>query len=122
MSQDTAISRPPTQREILTDRVFRGLTWAFAWMTVLLVVYILAEIGGKAAPAIKERGLAFMTETTWDPNQDVYGILPHIWGTLYSSVLALIIGTIFGLAVAIFLSERFLSSAVYSLLKVFGLQ
>ena len=122
MSQETSISRPPTQREIITDRLFRGLTYVFAWLTVLLVLYIVVEIGGKAEPAIKSRGLSFLTGVTWDPNKDLYGIRPHIWGTLYSSVLALIIGTVFGLAVAVFLSEKFLSSAVFSVLKMFGLQ
>ena len=122
MSEPETISRPPTKREIYTDRSFRFLTHAFAWATVALVFYIVGEIGGKALPALKSRGLNFLTGTVWDPNEDVYGILPHIWGTLYSSVLALMIGTVFGLAVAIFLSERFLSSLVFSILKIFGLQ
>jgi phosphate transport system permease protein len=122
MSDEQMISRPPTRREILTDRAFRGLTYAFAWLTVLLVLYIVVEIGGKAAPAFKEFGPGFLVEKDWDPNQNVYGIRPQIWGTLYSSVLALVIGTVFGLAVAIFLSERFLSTLVFTILKKFGLQ
>ena len=48
----SSISRPPTQREVITDKLFRGLTYLFAWLTVLLVVYIVAEIGSQAAPAI----------------------------------------------------------------------
>ena len=122
MSEEKSISRPPTQREIVTDKLFRGLTYLFAWLTVLLVLYIVVEIGGKAVPAIKGYGLGFLTGRVWDPNKEVYGILPHIWGTLYSSVLALIIGTVFGLAVAVFLSERFLSLAVYAILKMFKVQ
>ena len=85
---------------------FRGLTYVVAGLTVMLVLYIVATIGHSAAPAIRERGLGFLTETTWDPNKEPYGILPQIWGTLYSSVLAVVIGTVFGLAVAVFLSER----------------
>ena len=57
-------------------------------------------------------GTGILAGTTWDPNQGQYGILPEIWGTLYSSVLALIIGTAFGLAAAIFLSEGYLASFV----------
>ena len=49
-------------------------------------------------------------------------MLPEIWGTLYSSLLALFMGTLFGLAVAIFLSEHYLASFVFSLLKLVGLQ
>jgi phosphate transport system permease protein len=93
-----------------------------AWLTVLLVLFIVFEIGWAAAPAIKRYGLGFLTGVKWDPNTQEYGIRPHIWGTLYSSVVAVIIGTVLGLSVAIFLSERFLSSFVYTILKLFGVQ
>ena len=88
-----------------------------AGLTVLLVLYIVATIGRAAAPAIQQRGLGFLTATAWDPNTEQYGILPQIWGTLYSSVLAVVIGTVLGLAVAIFLSERLLSSFVFRMLQ-----
>ncbi len=116
-----SISRPPTRREKLADLGFRGLTYVVAWLTVLLVLYIVVTIGRSAAPAIHERGLGFLKETTWDPNKDQYGILPQIWGTLYSSVLAVVIGTVLGLAVAVFLSERLLSLFVYRVMKFCGL-
>lgn len=122
MSEATSISRPPTRRELVTDRVFRGLTYVFAWGTVLLVLWIVLEIGGSALPAIKQHGLSFLTGTTWDANKGEYAIRPHIWGTLYSSALALVIATILGVAVAVFLSERFLSAVVFQILKAFGLQ
>ena len=122
MSEATSISRPPTRREIFTDRTFRALTYGFAWATVLLVLWIVGEIGGSALPAIREHGLSFLTGTTWDANKGEYAIRPHIWGTLYSSALALVIATILGVAVAVFLSERFLSAFVFQILKFFGLQ
>ena len=84
-----------------------------AGLTVLLVLYIVLTIAGSAAPAIRDRGLGFLREDTWDPNQDQYGIRPQIWGTLYSSALALVFGTVLGLAVAVFFSERLLSSFVF---------
>ncbi len=74
------------------------------------------------ASAIAQYGFGFLIETTWDPNTQVFGILPHIVGTLYSSVLALVIGLVFGIAVAIFLSEGFLSSFLFLVLKKSGLQ
>ncbi len=122
MTEGNSISRPPTRGEIYTDRAFRGLTYAFAWSTVLLVLLIVFDIGGSALPAIKKHGLSFISGTTWDANQDQFGILPHIWGTLYSSALALVIATILGVAVAVFLSERFLSAVVFQFLKALGLQ
>ena len=59
-------------------------------------------------PGIRDYGLSFLTSTTWDVNKSLYGILPEIWGTLYSSLLALLIGGFFGVAIAIFLTQDFL--------------
>lgn len=102
------ISSPPTSGEIFLDRTFRGLTWACSWLVILLVLYIVIEIGGKALPAIKELGIGFLTSSTWDAGRGQFGILPEIWGTLYSSLLALMIGGFFGVSIAIFLTQDFL--------------
>ena len=121
-AEPATISRPPTGLEKGCDIAFRVLTYVVAWLTVVLVLYIVGKIGWTALPAIRERGLSFFLGDTWDVNKAEFGIRPQIWGTLYSSALALIIGGVFGLAVAIFLSERFLSSVVFNVLKVFGVQ
>src|SRR5215510_5461108 len=103
-----AISTPPSAFDLFLDRLFQGLALAFAWLTIVLVLYIVWEIGGKAIPAVREYGLQFISSTTWDANKGVFGILPEIWGTLYSSVLALLIGGFFGVSIAIFLTQDFL--------------
>ncbi|EMI51923.1 phosphate ABC transporter, inner membrane subunit PstC [Rhodopirellula sallentina SM41] len=77
-------------------------------MTIFLVLYILYEIAGKAFPAVQEFGLSFVTGTTWDANRGEFGVFPEIWGTLYSSLLALAIGGFFGISIAIFLTQDFL--------------
>jgi phosphate transport system permease protein len=121
-TETVAIARPPTSREIYGDKVFRALSYFFAWATVGLLVFILFEIGSKAIPAMREYGLGFIGGTVWDANAGQYGVLPQIWGTLYSSFIALIIGSILGIAVAVFLSERFLSTALFKFLRLFGKQ
>jgi phosphate transport system permease protein len=103
-----SISSPPSSFDLFFDRLFRGLALAFAWLTVVLLLYILWEIGGKAVPAILNYGLAFVSSTTWDAHAGQFGVLPQIWGTLYSSLLALLIGGAFGIAIAIFLTQDFL--------------
>jgi len=115
------ISRPPSALQIASDRVFRRCTLVVAWLTVLLVFGLVARIGWVAVPAIHTYGGAFLVGTTWDANRAQFGILPAIVGTLYSSALGLAIGTAFGLAIAIFLSERFLSSGLDAVIKFFGL-
>jgi phosphate transport system permease protein len=116
------ISRPPTRAQQLVDTGFRSLCYGFAWLSVLLVVYIVLKIGMNAVPAMRQYGLGFLTGTTWDPNTGQFGILPEIFGTLYTSFLALILGTAFGVAAAVFLSEGFLALAVFGLLKLFKVE
>ena len=93
-----------------------------AWLTVGLVVFIVLEIAWTAAPAVKHYGLGFLATDSWDANANSFGVRPEVWGTLYSSVLAVLIGTVFGLSVAIFLSERFLSSFVFQVLRFFRVE
>jgi phosphate transport system permease protein len=122
LEQTTSLSRPPTALEVVNDRLFRFLTHAFAWLTVALVVYIVYTIVVQALPSLEKDGLGFLTGQTWDYNQGVFGILPEIYGTLYSSFLALLIGTVFGVSIALFLSEGLLGSFVFWVLKKLRLQ
>jgi phosphate transport system permease protein len=114
------ISRPPSSLEVFSDRLFRRSTLVVAWFTVVLVGWIAFSIGRQAMPAMHAYGLNFLRGTVWQANRDRFGILPAIVGTLYSSILGLAIGTAFGLAIAIFLSEHFLSSGLDALLRSFG--
>lgn len=116
------VARAPTSIERYGNLVFRAATYLFAWLTVLLVFYIVFTIARQALPAMGKYGTGFITSATWDPNTKQYGVLPEIWGTMYSSLLALFFGALFGLSVAIFISEHYLSGAAFSLLKVFGIQ
>src|SRR5262249_38081175 len=107
------ITQAPTSRQRLLDAVFRKTCYTFAWLTVALVAFIVIRILLAAVPAMQTLGFGFLTGRVWDANTGNYGILAEIWGTLYTSVLALMLGTLFGVAAAIFLSEGFLSTAVF---------
>jgi len=112
------ISQPPSTLDILGDRAFRRSTLIIAWFIVALMFWLVLSIGRQALPAVQTYGLGFLTSSTWDPNKAQFGILPAITGTMYSSVLGLFIGTAFGLAIAIFLSEGFLASGIETVLKL----
>jgi len=107
-----AITHPPSSNEYLVDRGFRFLAVCGASLIILLVAYILWKIGGQALPAIYKYHLGFLTSTNWNVSEGKFGILPEIWGTLYSSLLALLIGGFFALTVAIFLTQDFLPPRV----------
>jgi phosphate transport system permease protein len=111
------IAQAPTRGQLLIDRVFRGTCSVFACLTIGLVTFIVLRIAFSAVPAVREYGLGFLSGRVWDPNTQRYGILAEIWGTLYTSALALVLGSAFGLAAAIFLSEGYLGQATYALLR-----
>jgi phosphate transport system permease protein len=87
------------------DRSFRMSTGAVA----LLVIAIVAGIGfallSQSQLSLQKFGLQFWLTDTWDPVSGDFGARPFIWGTLYSSILALILSTPVALGIAIFLSE-----------------
>jgi phosphate transport system permease protein len=113
-----AISQPPTGGEHLVDRGFRVLALLSAAVLIALVGYIIWKIGGKALPAIRDYQIGFLTSSSWNVQEKKFGILPGIWGTLYSSILALLIGGFFGLAVAIFLTQGFLHKRLAFLFRL----
>jgi phosphate transport system permease protein len=121
MADTTEIAQPPSRSQQTVDWFFKKLCLVFAGLSAALVAFIVLNIVTAAVPAMKQYGLGFLTGTTWDPNKDQFAVLPEIWGTLYTAVLALIVGSAFGLAAAIFLSEGYLAETVFRLLRIFDL-
>jgi phosphate transport system permease protein len=111
------ITQAPSRAQVAIDRVFRSLCLFFAWLTIALVTFIVLRIAFSAVPAVQRYGIGFLTGRVWDPNTERYGILAETWGTIYTSLLALAIGTAFGVAAAIFMSEGYMGQGVFALLK-----
>ena len=74
-------------------------------MLIALVCGIGVVLTLQSMPSIQKFGLSFWRTEIWDPVAGEFGALPFIWGTLYSSVLALLIATPIALGIAIFMSE-----------------
>jgi len=72
---------------------------------IALVCGIGVILALESLPSIQKFGLGFWRTEIWDPVAGEFGALPFIWGTLYSSVLALLIATPIALGIAIFISE-----------------
>jgi phosphate transport system permease protein len=84
---------------------FRLGTGAVAFLIVLIVIAIGWELVRQSQLAIAKFGLGFWVRDIWDPVSGEFGARPFIWGTLYSSVLALLLAGPIALGIAIFLSE-----------------
>ncbi len=74
-------------------------------MLIAIVVGIGVVLTHQSMPSIQKFGLSFWRTEIWDPVAGEFGALPFIWGTLYSSVLALLIATPIALGIAVFISE-----------------
>jgi phosphate transport system permease protein len=84
---------------------FRFAIGAFAVLLVATVAAIGVELTRQSWLSISRFGLNFWLTSTWDPVAGEFGALPFIWGTLYSSVLALLMATPIALGIAVFISE-----------------
>jgi phosphate transport system permease protein len=87
------------------DLQFRLGTGVVALVLVLLVVAIGFELLRQSQLSIAKFGLSFWINDVWDPVSGEFGARPFIWGTLYSSCLALALATPIALGIAVFLSE-----------------
>ncbi|MEP0916195.1 phosphate ABC transporter permease subunit PstC [Leptolyngbya sp. DQ-M1] len=102
--------RTPASR--LIDNGFIWLTAAFAVGVGVLLLAIAGRVGTDALPAIQKFGLAFLVTSRWSVNDEVFGALTQIYGTLVTSFLALLLAVPVGIGVALFLSEDFLPPRV----------
>jgi phosphate transport system permease protein len=103
------------------DGLFRAVLTVFAAAVPLLLLIILGELIVGAWPAMTQFGFGFITTSTWDPVAGTFGVLPLIFGTLYSALVAMIIAVPLALGVAIFLTEfapRWLRTPVATLVEL----
>ncbi len=87
------------------DRSFRLSTGLVAFVVIAIVAGIGWELIQRSQLSLAKFGLQFWFTDTWDPVAQNFGARPQIWGTLYSSFLALLISTPVSMGIAIFLSE-----------------
>ena len=107
---------PRPARERVLDNFFFWAARVFAFSIALVLVWITLEVANEARPAISEFGANFLINSNWNPVRQEYGVFPAIYGTLVSSLIALIISVPIGLGVAIFLSEDYLSPKIQRVL------
>jgi phosphate transport system permease protein len=89
----------------LTDRIFHNVTFGAAlFVLVLLGAIILSLIVG-AWPSIVKFGVGFLYGERWSVNKEIFGALSPIYGTLMTSLIAMLIAVPVGLGIAIFLTE-----------------
>jgi phosphate transport system permease protein len=87
------------------DRSFRGLVLIGSMAMIALLGGVLVLLFVYSRPAIERYGFSFLISSDWDPVFENFGAAPYIFGTIVTSVLALLLATPFALGAALFISE-----------------
>ena len=88
------------------DAVFRALLLAAALLMLLIVAAMVFAFISKSGLSISQFGFSFVTSTEWNPVKGEFGALPFIYGTVVSSLIAILISVPLSLGIAIFLVEQ----------------
>jgi phosphate transport system permease protein len=105
-SQAAFAAAPARRRPVQTgDIVARWMVFVFAAVLLVITGLLLYELFLGSAAARAKLGLGFLTSTVWNPVTDEFGAAPFIYGTVVTSLLAMLISVPLGLGAAMFLSE-----------------
>jgi phosphate transport system permease protein len=92
-------------RLILTDRFFKLLTRSAAAFVLIILFGVIFTLVEGSIPALKEFGIGFVWTEDWNPVKERFGALAPIYGTLVTSIIAMLVAVPIGLGIAIFLTE-----------------
>jgi phosphate transport system permease protein len=87
------------------DVVFRGATWFCAIFVLLILTGVIVSLVAGALPAFEHFGWGFITSSAWNPVTENFGALPAIYGTVVTSLIAMLIGIPVAFGIAIFITE-----------------
>lgn len=102
------VKRPPLRERsqgALVDTLFARATQFFAFLVFVLLLAIMASLVIGSWPSIKKFGFAFVYTTDWDAVAGVFGAAVPIYGTLVSSLIAMMIAIPVSFGIALFLTE-----------------
>ncbi len=95
-----------TKKEVhTTDRIFYWTLKIMAWAIIGLLLLIVGLLTVRSFEVVSRVGFGFLFGTNWDPTTNDYGILSVLYGTIVTSLLALLLAVPTSFAVALFLNE-----------------
>jgi phosphate transport system permease protein len=89
----------------LSDLLFRGFTFLLVLITLAIVLGVAAVLVVNSMPTFQAFGFSFLTNQAFDPVHNIFGVAPAIFGTLVTSVFAIIFAVPIGVGAALFLIE-----------------
>jgi phosphate transport system permease protein len=88
------------------DAIFRATVFAVALLVLAVVVAMIVALASHSTLSIRQFGFGFLTSRDWDPVKGEFGELAFIYGTIVSSLIALLMSVPLSLGIAIFLVEQ----------------
>ncbi|MCT8232352.1 phosphate ABC transporter permease PstC [Proteus terrae] len=102
MAEHTTVIKAPSKRG---DVIFSALVRLAALITLLLLTGIIVSLIFASWPSIQQFGLSFLWTKEWDPPAQEFGALVPIYGTIVTSIIALVIAVPVSFGIALFLTE-----------------
>lgn len=105
VTNETPSPALPQSKRLNSDLLFKVVTATLAFSILLIMAVMVLEMVKESLPAIKAFGWKFIGDSNWDPVQDAFGSLAYIWGSVISSILALVLATPLSVGTALFITE-----------------
>lgn len=102
MAEHTTVIKAPSKRG---DVIFSALVRTAALITLLLLTGIIVSLIFASWPSIQQFGFSFLWTKEWDPPAQEFGALVPIYGTIVTSIIALVIAVPVSFGIALFLTE-----------------
>ena len=105
MPSEAETHRWKLERGVSGDYIFKGMTVLFALSILVILLLMVVEMFGESLPSMRKFGWGFVVGREWDAVQGTFGALPYMYGSVVSSILALLIATPLSVATAVFITE-----------------
>jgi phosphate transport system permease protein len=105
LDNTVAVARSKARNAVIQDGIYWWMTFLSAVLVVLLLVGVMISLVIGSWPALSRFGLTFVWTQTWNPVTEIFGALTPIYGTVITSLIAMVIGIPVSFGIAIFLTE-----------------
>ncbi len=92
-------------RQLIYERLFKGATLGAAILVLLILGGVAASLLQGAEPALAHFGFGFVVHEVWNPVTEQFGALAPIYGTVVTSLIAMLLAVPTGFGIALFLTE-----------------
>ena len=93
------------EKKLSGDFIFKCITVLFAFSILVILLLMVVEMTMESIPSMDKFSWRFIIGRDWDAVQGSFGALPYIWGSVVSSMLALLLATPLSIGAAVFITE-----------------